>query len=60
MGLDMYSYSIHKNDVEIDKDNNSLIVKDYYEQVKKDDLEFIESALNKIDDDTIVYYDSWY
>lgn len=137
MGLDMYSYSVNKNDVEIDKDNNCLTIKDYdtaryeqiyywrkhnalhkwmenlyvsrngkeefncvkiilnesdllklkddvlndrlistngflfgesnkyndkeyYEERKKDDLEFIELALNEIDDDTIVYYDSWY
>jgi len=137
MGLDMYSYSVNKNDVEIDKDNNCLMIKDYdnvrheqiyywrkhnalhkwmenlyvsrngkeefncvkiilnesdllklkddvlndrlistngflfgesnkyndkeyYEERKKGDLEFIELAFNQIDDDTIVYYDSWY
>lgn len=137
MGLDMYSYSVNKNDVKIDKDNNSLIVKDYdnvrreqiwywrkhhilhkwmenlyvsrngkeefncvgiilnesdllklkddvindrlipndksffdnsnqydyneyCEEVKKEYLKFIEDALSCIDEDTIVYYDSWY
>lgn len=137
MGLDMYSYSVNKNDVEIDKDNNSLIIKDfdtvrreelcywrkhnalhkwmqdlyvsrngmedfncvpiilnqsdllklkddvlndrlipkdgfffggtdkyndkeYYEETKKIDLQYIDLALSKIDGDTIVYYDSWW
>jgi hypothetical protein len=34
--------------------------KEIYEQIKEKDLKFIDIALSIIDDDTIVYYDSWY
>lgn len=34
--------------------------KEIYEQIKEKDLKFIDIALSCIDDDAIVYYDSWY
>lgn len=39
---------------------NSNDYKNYCEEIKEKDLEFIDIALSIIQDDTIVYYDSWW